>query len=764
MRQYRIGLMGVHSEFDYPKAMRMGVQNTIEEAGHTLVAIAELIPYHTLDNAEAYFRVATEISARLDLDVIVFPAGCVAAYLKGDTARSIELAQILDPAKTLILERSIPGYRCITKSNDPGMHECMRHLIETCGFTKIAFISGPEHSQGARDREAVYFEEMAAHGLQTPPSLFGRGFFSGDCEEAAERILEQNPDVEAIACACDVMAYRVYDVLKKHKIDVGTQVAVTGFDDHPRSAHMDPPLSTVRMTSYDYGCMAAREALRMCEGLPQREDVLTSTFVPRCSCGEDVRGDLEYFRELLRQKPFPVDEFVSIIMDYTLSLAGQRITTDFRAHVKTFFAKVRTSYLAHCKNPQPDDLLFSGQDLSVLFEQDYSECLSLEGFHTAAITLLEALVEESPKEDANWVIEQISHLHLRIARLMSSTVQKNTLSMNEREWITFHMVDDALRKSGDIREAYRLIFGELARLGIREADLFLLPEPLDFVGSKSFALSDTVHPLGGVHNGEVYLAAGENPVVLQELMQRTLGRRDHTDTYTVGGVMAGTELMGVAALNTDTLDLNAQLMAFLNLGFALKHLQMIANEREMNRLLNKNNLRLEEQSQHDEMTGLLNRRGFMNQIEHLVHTNQGKRAAVMYLDLDGLKTINDTMGHDMGDEAIKNTAATLRAILPKQAILSRMGGDEYAAFVILGDDKDALGIVEASQEGMRIFNATHDVPYELSISAGVCSFEIDKDTALQISDYMVQADTSLYEMKRKRKASRSYQGTSTLTR
>lgn len=758
MQRYCIGLMGVHSEFDYPKALRLGVQNTVEEAGHTLVAIAELIPYHTLDNAESYFRVACEVAARLDLDAIIYPAGCITAYLRGDSQKAMALAQILDPAKTLVLERTIPGFRCVTKDNAPGMHECMRHLIETRGFTKIAFISGPEHSQGAREREAVYFEEMAAHGLQTPPSLFGRGFFSGDCAEAAERILAQNPDLEAIACACDVMAYSVYDVLRKHKIDVGTQIAVTGFDDHPRSAQMDPPLTTVHMTSYDYGCMAAREALRMCEGLPQEEQVLESTFVARNSCGEDVRSGLELFRNLLRQKPFPADVFVSTILENTLSLAGGRIARDFRAQVEEFFGKVTASYLKHRANPSPDDLLFSSQDLSILFDQTYHEHLSLEGFHTVAITLLEALVEESPEEDANWVIEQISHLHLRIARLMSSAVRKNTLSMNEREWVTFHMVDDALRKSGDIREAYRLIIGELVRLGVREADLYSLPEPMDFVGSKSFALSDTVYKLGGVRDGQVYIAEGKEVVVLQELMARTLGHRDGANAYTVGGVMAGYELVGIAALNTGQMDLHSQLMVFLNLGFALKHLQMIANEREMNRLLNVNNLRLEAQSQHDEMTGLLNRRGFTNQIEHMVHANQGKRAAVMYLDLDGLKTINDTLGHDMGDEAIRNTARTLREVLPTHAVLSRMGGDEYAAFVILNDNEQAQDIVEMSQEAMRMFNATHDVPYRLSISAGVCDFVIRQDSDQRMPDYMVEADTHLYEMKRKRKSSRSYEG------
>lgn len=752
MASYRIGILGVHSAIDYPRSMRMGVQNTLEEAGHTLVAIADLIPYHTLANAESYLRVATEITARLNLDAVIYPAGCCAAYMSGDTAKALELADALDPAKTLVTGRQLPGYRCITRENTPGMHECMSHLIETCGFTKIAFISGPEHSQGAREREGVYFEEMLAHGLETPPSLFARGVFSGDCADVIEKIIDQNPDLEAIACACDLIAYTAYEVLNARKIEVGTQVAVTGFDDHPRSAHLDPPLTTVRMTGYDFGCMAAREALRICEGLPQAEHVLSSTFVERNSCGENVRSSLEYYRELLRQKPFNQDEFVSALVDSMLFMASKRMERDLRAQAETFFAKVRAAYLAHQAHPQPDDLLFSAQDLSVLFDQDYSEHLSLEGFQTVAITLLEALLEESPEEDANWIIEQISHLHLRIARLTASTMENKILGMNQREWVTIHMVDDALRKSGNVREAHRLILAELKRLGVREAELFLLPEPLEFMGSRSLALSDRLYPLGGLHDGQVTVEENARPVMLQELFERTAGRRDGADVYTVGGILAGNELLGVAVIDASSMDLNGQLMAFLNLGFALKHLQMIANEREMNQLLNRNNLMLERQSQHDVMTGLLNRRGFINRVEHLVSSNPGGRAAVLYLDLDGLKVINDTLGHEMGDEAIQNTAAVLRGCMPSETLLARMGGDEFAAFVPLGENGSAQAVVNASQEAMHAFNAAHDLPYELSISVGYADFFVEQDALEHMSELMAQADARLYEMKRQRKS------------
>ncbi len=758
MRRYRIGLTIGTFSTDYPVSLRMGIQNTIEEAGHILVAISDLIPSHWLQDGMDYYRTAFEIAARLDLDAVIVPLGCVTAHLAGDKDRAFELLGSMNPANTLVIERKVPGFRCVTKNNAPGMHECMCHLIETCGFKKIAFISGPKASQGARERESIYFEEMAAHGLEVTPQMFARGRFSGNCAEAVEQILDNNPDLEAIACAADLIAYTAYDVLLGRKLTVGEDIAVTGFDDHARSAHADPPLSTVHMTGYDYGCMAAREAIRMCEGLPQEEFELNSTFIARSSCGEGLRGGVQQFRKLLRQTPYPVDELAELMVDSTLIMAGPRVTRDFLAQMKSFLSRAHDTYMYHLAHPEEEVLLFSSQDLANLLQQDYREYLTLEGFHSAAMTLLEALAGESPAEDLGWVVEQISHLHLRIARLLNGATQDDKLARDAREWTTFHMVDDALREDKDPATAYRLMLGELAALGIREADLFLLPEPMEFVGATRFALPDRLKPIGSLTRGDVKVEVGEPSIAMQDLLDRVLGRYDESTTVcTVGGLVAGTELVGIAALDSGILENNRQLMVLLNLGFALKHLQLIASEREMNELLNKNNLLLEHQSQHDELTGLLNRRGFFNRIGLMLREHEGQGAAVIYLDLDGLKTINDTLGHDMGDCAIREAAQILDARVPKTGLLARLGGDEFIACVTLSSVGSLGQLNRAIDADMQAFNERGEAPFTLSISVGYASFVAGEQAIDHFEDFMAQADEQLYEMKRTHHQSRRFQ-------
>ena len=755
MKRYRIGIMGTHAAIDYTRTIRLGVQNTLEEAGHTMVIVADLMPYFTHVDAEEHLRIACEIASRIDLDAIIVPAGCFAVHLSGDNDKALDIVRSLDPARTIVMERNIPGYRCVNKDNIPGMRECMRHLIETCGFRRIAFISGSAASQGSRERESIYFEEMAAHGLDTPPSLFARGSFTGGCADVVEKILDDNPDVEAIACATDMIAYDAYDVLRRRGLVVGEDVAITGFDDYPRSANQDPPLSTVHLTGYDLGAAAAREAIRLCEGAEQLERVVASKFIARNSCGEGVRNGVEYYRDLLRRQPFPQDEFVSMFLSATLPMAGRRVLADFSRRMENFFSTVRAAYVRHRAHPHRDDLLFSSQDLSALFLSDYSQHLSLEGFHTVAITLLEALLEESPREDATWVIEQISYLHLRLSRLLINAQQTTILTMDKREWYTFHMADDALRHDSNPTHAHELLLGEFAKIGVNAAALFLLPESVESIGARALALSDAMLPVGYYKQGKVEVAQDAHPMLLQELLAKTLQDDELVDVCTVSGIMAGNELLGVAVIDGGSLSDNGQMMAFLNLGFAFKHLQMIASDREMNQLLNENNLLLEQQSQHDELTGLLNRRGFTNGMRRVLPEFFGSRVAILYLDLDGLKTINDTLGHDTGDEVIRATASVLEETLSKEGLLCRLGGDEFVAFLPLGEET-VESVAESIQVATDRFNASHDVAYEMSISVGGVAFVVDEGTAERIPGLMIEADTRLYEMKRRRKQSRRY--------
>ena len=92
---------------------------------------------------------------------------------------------------------------------------------------------------------------------------------------------------------------------------------------------------------------------------------------------------------------------------------------------------------------------------------------------------------------------------------------------------------------------------------------------------------------------------------------------------------------------------------------------------------------LEIMSTTDELTGLLNRRGFFTLAKQQVKlaNRNGKKLLLFYMDLDGLKKINDTIGHSEGDLALVEAATVLKEIFRESDIIGRLGGDEFAVLL-----------------------------------------------------------------------------------
>jgi diguanylate cyclase (GGDEF)-like protein len=157
---------------------------------------------------------------------------------------------------------------------------------------------------------------------------------------------------------------------------------------------------------------------------------------------------------------------------------------------------------------------------------------------------------------------------------------------------------------------------------------------------------------------------------------------------------------------------------------------------------------LEHLANHDGLTGLLNRRRFEHELEQAIAglRRRGGSAALLMIDLDNFKYVNDTLGHGAGDELIKDVASLLRGRLRQTDRIARLGGDEFA--VLLGD----VGPEDAHRIGMQLLIALrhHAVPIEgrsLSMTASIGVAIVDDGDA-EVSQVLADADLAMYEAKR----------------
>lgn len=158
----------------------------------------------------------------------------------------------------------------------------------------------------------------------------------------------------------------------------------------------------------------------------------------------------------------------------------------------------------------------------------------------------------------------------------------------------------------------------------------------------------------------------------------------------------------------------------------------------------------------DDLTGLCNRRGFLIHAEQHFKTARRTRKEFLlfYADMDGLKQINDTFGHEEGSRAIIAMAEVLRDTFRASDIIARLGGDEFMVLM-----KDAFPDVERIisarlQEKLQRYNAQGRHSYELSLSMGFVT--VAPDIAATLEEQIARADGAMYEHKRsKRRAASS---------
>jgi len=154
---------------------------------------------------------------------------------------------------------------------------------------------------------------------------------------------------------------------------------------------------------------------------------------------------------------------------------------------------------------------------------------------------------------------------------------------------------------------------------------------------------------------------------------------------------------------------------------------------------------LEHQAAHDGLTGLPNRAHILETVNAL-HREAGRLTAVLFIDLDDLKTVNDTLGHDIGDTVIQATASRLRQAVRRRDIVGRFAGDEFVALLLGHLDEAALeGFVARIQ---RVLSEPIAIPGgALKVGASIGVIQTHHDDPRDAASLLRDADAAMYAAK-----------------
>lgn len=762
-KQYTIAIMTGDTQSDYSEELMRGFYTAAHEENVNLVLLmGPQIPTYCTDivtssltgNYRYQFNSIYQYAHFIKPDAAVISYGSSSAF-NAEQDKQTFLGQFSDIPYLVIEDKSLDDevpYLII--DNYTGMKACVEHLLEEHGYRKIAFLGGPKNNYDAGERLRAYCDTMQEHNITVTDTMIVHGDYTDRVDEQVIYLLNNNPGLEAIVCANDGMAKSCYRVCASRNLFVGRDIAVTGFDDISSASTMNPPLTSVSQSSFHMSYAALKSAVALCRGEKVVSRSLRTVLKKRCSCGCSPMG-------ILTTDLIPEGEMEIFLQKVIEEVAPYLFSSVAYEKERQYLTRALTDYIFYIY-----DIFFRETEEKFSMEHLLGILRDMATNPSLPSTLLVEKITQILKViQANAKTEEVRE---KIATIISSTQQyihawniekleREIYISNRKSWFVPTFTRDLAMRSSQV--IFRRVMEELRKMAIKSAYFFLFDKPI---------IHEPGQPLHFPE--EMCLTAyfdAENLVYFSETEQLKFTTRNGFMSFiskdapvclTPVILFSEQKQYGIMICEVDHADIAFLQICSVQLGTLFHFIELTQLEKQAQAEL-QNSLRvIEEQnkilsfiSDYDELSKLLNRRGFIERAIALYEQNEGRHAYLIFGDLDHLKEINDVFGHVEGDFAIQNIAGRFQTVLPQDAVSGRIGGDEFVSLVFTDEAGFKSRILKDFAETGSRFNESGEKPYYIDVSLGIYEFVCDPQTAF--AEMLNNSDKLLYEAKKNRRGS-----------
>jgi len=626
-----------------------------------------------------------------------------------------------------------PGIPTVLVENLTGTYDVVTHLIKEHGKREIVFIEGPKGNREGAERLLGYKKALEENDLVFDERYVLPGDFvrTSGPQAVAELIDNRNLPFDAIAVSNDDAAIGAIEALGKRGILVPRDVAVVGFDDNLESATHIPSLSTARQDFYEQGRQGTQMLYRKVMGETVAEKThINPILVVRQSCGcvgKDI--DAASHRELDAKitesslKEFVLREFRAIfegeaaedIVETWANELVKQITKD--PFSQECFCRVIDGYLI--------DYNFYSGELSKWFE---------------ALNVLTFGVQKFSTEIAN--IQAVIPAVIFAATLINNIRVKGDITKEHKKAATRYILrqtTSSLAQTNDVEAIADVLCKLLPGLSMTAAIIGLYKGPVTL--GEGETVGAVARAVGFCDGEKINLQySEEKPVLFTDYPSIGIKYLNKRRSVFIFPLFFEEEDLGLLLLPYEAnVSSNVYESLRVNISSSAKGSQLVEKIYEL--------------SMTDELTGLLNRRGFLefaySRLKHL-RRDELKVAVVLFMDLDGLKQINDTFGHREGDTALRAFSAILKKTLRTEDIAGRVGGDEFIVLATVRADEDSALLENRLRKNIDDYNKQGNHQYKISASIGCSVLEVT--TKEKFDAALLGADNVLYEEKEKKRA------------
>lgn len=757
-----IGFFTCHLDNDYAFEICKGVEYAAEEADVNLTIFPGMFLnafYNDPVNAKYDYQYNSIFyyANKKSLDALIISIGSIGSFLSAEDKKAF-LDSFDIPVITV--EAEIPGYPFLYTEGSSGMRAAIEHLIKDHGCTDVGFVSGRLENADALERFNIYKEVLAENGIEYNEKKVAYGNFSEFTEELVDKMLDNNPEMQAIVFANDTMAIGGYNAIKKRGLVIGKDILVTGYDNTITSLSLTPQLTTVDNRIMDLGYNAVYQAIELINSGKTSMSILHSSLIKRLSCGCNPATDKHM-----------LDDINSNIDSYDANSLSKKFKDIYMNHYyNTFYSNqlfdVLDKYFSIFMDILYTDHNYTNDELIYKTEQVLNSDIIIYYFsHNKMIYLMNIfsnfMLNLKIPDDKHHKLESVFNTILAYLSFYISNEYISEVKLNkENVWQSMRLTRDTLLTAYDDEKCYKLIAENLCTYsGFKSVYVYLYDEIPTVMDDGMWHIPKYILLQTYCNDGKARVLDASKRILPSHMIfnnRNTPNERRHTMVLTP--LFTNETQHGLFLCETDISKFNKVYSSSLQLSTSLKFLSLMKQEMAIqNRLeqtmseIREKNDQLNAISVTDELTGLYNRRGFFEAVKQLINNKSysGKKGLIGYIDMDNLKQVNDRFGHKEGDYSLVSIANTLRKSFPKGTVIARIGGDEYAIFTPDMKDVKMKNIIESMSYYQDRLNETNNKPYYIDFSIGIQ--ELVLSDHLNVEAELTKADSMLYEDKKNKR-------------
>ncbi len=315
---------------------------------------------------------------------------------------------------------------------------------------------------------------------------------------------------------------------------------------------------------------------------------------------------------------------------------------------------------------------------------------------------------------------------------------------------------DMLMLADDSDDSYLCIMNSLTEAGIKNSYLFILKEPVSFHPGDSWAQPNQIYLRACLNDGRAFIPRKTAQLINIQNIYDHPHMSDTRNTYVMIDLYSRDLQYGFLLCDISYDNLHYLEYLCYQVSIAIKFINMFAKQHtlllekdEMLQRLQKENLQLDSISGKDELTGILNRRGFYKKADAFIESAAatGQSVVFAYADLNYLKQINDIYGHAEGDFALTSCATVLEEVFPG-SLAGRIGGDEFAVLALRQNISTEADLKKQISQKLAECAEKAGKPYSVTLSVGI--YAQPANSRFLLNDAIEAADALLYEEKKKK--------------